>query len=130
MGNSGTIKWMGVRPVKWVRGSSWRLKMLPPGKERCAGFATVQMDDGRTVIGRVTDVVRNRTSLGKKAWQIGQRVTVMNEYLELAHCSEGKTWWPTNFERLSLQAEVPHVCGRDCDYDEDRGCPIGDAGRD
>ena len=21
----------------------------------------------------------------------------------------------------------PHVCGRDCDYDPDRGCPIGDA---
>ena len=20
-----------------------------------------------------------------------------------------------------------HVCGRDCDYDSDRGCPIGDA---
>ena len=20
-----------------------------------------------------------------------------------------------------------HVCGRDCDYDPDRGCPIGDA---
>jgi len=20
-----------------------------------------------------------------------------------------------------------HVCGRDCDYDADRGCPIGDA---
>jgi len=21
----------------------------------------------------------------------------------------------------------PHVCGRDCDYDPDRGCDIGDA---
>jgi hypothetical protein len=20
-----------------------------------------------------------------------------------------------------------HVCGRDCDYDADRGCPVGDA---
>jgi hypothetical protein len=29
--------------------------------------------------------------------------------------------------RNSEETTRPHVCGRDCDYDPDRGCPIGDA---
>ncbi len=32
-------------------------------------------------------------------------------------------WHPSN----SNEPSRPHVCGRDCDYDPDRGCPIGDA---
>ena len=42
----------------------------------------------------------------------------------------GGVWYHAGMchpSRNPAETSRPHVCGRDCDYDSDRGCPVGDA---